>query len=271
MPFMMHDGLAFHYREQGQGVPFIFQHGLGGDVNQTFGIFTPPPGFRLITMDCRAHGETRPLGDPLKLGFCAFADDLVTLMTYLNIRQAVVGGISMGAALALNLALRFPERVRGLVLSRPAWLDRPNPENLELMGVIAQLIRQYGAKGGLERFKRSPAYANVLRLSPDAANSLVGHFEHPRAEETVMKLERIPHDAPNHDWQEWASIRVPTLILANRQDPVHPFEYGERLAQVIPGAEFKELTPKSLSKELHIRDVQVAVEAFLVRHFSTQT
>jgi pimeloyl-ACP methyl ester carboxylesterase len=271
MAFMMYDGLAFHYREQGEGTPFIFQHGLGGDVNQTFDIFTPPPGFRLVTMDCRGHGETRPLDDPLKVSLGTFADDLVALMTHLHIQRAVVGGISMGAAVALNFTLRFPERVLGLVLSRPAWLDRPNAANLEIFGTIARLIRQHGSQRGLELFRQSAIYADILRRSPDAANSLVGQFEHPRAEETVVKLERIPQDAPNHDRREWASIRVPTLILANQQDPVHPYAYAEQYAQVIPNTEFKEVTAKSVSKELHKRDVQAAIEAFLVGHFSDQT
>jgi hypothetical protein len=64
MPYLFHDRLTFHHGDCGQGVPFVLQHGLGGDVNQPFGLFTPPPGFRLITRACRGHGETRPLGSP---------------------------------------------------------------------------------------------------------------------------------------------------------------------------------------------------------------
>jgi hypothetical protein len=56
---------------------------------------------------------------------------------------------------------------------------------------------------------------------------------------------------------------VPTLVLANRRDPIHPFEYGEALAQAIPGAEFKELTSKSVSRERHESEVQQFLEYFL--------
>lgn len=66
MPTFLHDEIHFHYRDTGSGVPFVFQHGLGADVSQTFDLFTPPPGFRLLSFDCRAHGETRPVGDPKK-------------------------------------------------------------------------------------------------------------------------------------------------------------------------------------------------------------
>lgn len=37
MPSFQRDGITFQYRDTGQGVPFVFQHGLGGDANQTFG------------------------------------------------------------------------------------------------------------------------------------------------------------------------------------------------------------------------------------------
>lgn len=263
MPIFKHDDIAFHYQDQGQGLPFIFQHGLGGDANQTFGLFRPPAGFRLLTLDCRGHGETRPLGVVEKLGFASFADDVRALMDHLGLDSVVMGGISMGAGVALNFALRFPERVRGLVLSRPAWLDQPLPPNMAVFPFIAQLIRRHGAQSGLETFKQSEVYREIVRLSPDSGQSLVGQFEHPRAEETVAKLERLPQDAPSYDRADWAALTMPTLVLATQQDPIHPFEYGLTLAQLIPNATFKAVTPKSVSLEQHAAEVQAAIEAFL--------
>lgn len=262
MPFFDHDGLRFHYREAGSGVPFVFQHGLGGDVSQPFGLFPPPPGVRLLAFDCRAHGETRPLGDPEKIGIAPFAEDLAAFLDHLGISRAVIGGISMGAALAVRFALRRPARVQGLVLSRPAWLEGPLPAR-PLYAQMARLIREDGARRGLELFKQSPEYADILRQSPDAAQSLALQFEHPRAEETVVKFERIPADAPTSDLRDLARIAVPTLVLANRQDPIHPFEFGEALARAIPGATFREIAPKSVSLVRHALDVQAAIKDFL--------
>jgi pimeloyl-ACP methyl ester carboxylesterase len=268
MPIFHYDGLNFYYRETGSGVPFVFQHGLGGDSDQTFGLFRPPPGFRMITMDCRAHGQTVPLGDTTKIDVSAFADDLAALLDHLSISRAIIGGISMGAAVALNFALRFPNRVMGLVLSRIAWLDQPHPAERNSFVKIAKLIREHGAVRGAEVFKQTSHYQKILRESPDAAASLLGQFSHPRAEETVVKLERIPIHTPAHKREDWASISVPTLVLANRQDPVHPFEFGETMARIIPRAEFKELTAKSVSVDAHAADVQHFIEAFLKSHLS---
>lgn len=265
MQLWRHDGLDFRYREAGAGVPFFFQHGLGGDVEQPFGLLTPPPGVRLLAVDCRAHGQTRPIGDPDKISLAAFADDLAALMDHLALERAVVGGISMGAAVALNFALRYPDRVLGLVISRPAWLAGPMPQNAEIYATIARLIRRHGPSAGLELFVQTDAYQATFRESPDAARSLLGQFTHPRAAEAVVRLERIPQDSPCRDLAELQSLSMPTLVMANRQDPIHPFEFGTILAKAIPGAQLRELTPKSQSTDRHRADVQAAVEEFLAR------
>lgn len=263
MPTFTHDEITFHYRDEGTGAPFIFQHGLGGDITQPFGFFEDPhPGIRLIALDCRAHGETRPLGRPDKIAIAAFADDVVALMDHLHIKRAIVGGISMGSAVALNLALRYPYLVSGLVLSRPAWLDAPMPPSLEVFPIIAALIREHGARQALERFKQTDHYAAVLAESPDGALTLLTQFEHPRTEECVIRLERIPRDAPNLDRAEWALIDVPTLVLHNRKDPVHPRDFAEIIAGIIPRATLREVTCKSESIEQHARDVRAAIQEF---------
>ncbi len=96
----------------------------------------------------------------------------------------------------MNVALRYPDRVLGLVLSRPAWIDRPLPENVHLYATIARLIRDLGAKEGLAQFRTTPEFLAMERESPDCARSLVGQFEQPRAEECVARLERLAGDTP---------------------------------------------------------------------------
>lgn len=263
----LHDGIQFKYQEVGRGVPLFFQHGLGADLNQPFGLFEPPAGFRLLSFDCRAHGQTHPVGPEEKVSLATFADDLLALMDHLKIERAVIGGISMGAAVALNFAMRYPTRVRALILQRPAWLDGPRQDNVEVFATIARYIRQHGALNGLEQFKLSPLFKKILADSPDTAKSLTAQFLFPRAGETVVKLERIPIDSPNCNQAARAAIAVPALVMANRQDPVHPFEFGVTLAGEIPGAEFKELTPKSVSLEKYNEETQQFIEDFLLRHF----
>jgi len=258
------DGITFHYRDAGEGLPFVFQHGLGGDVSQPLGLYRPAAGIRLITFDMRAHGQTDPLGDVAKLRMATLAGDLVALLDHLEIDTAVVGGISLGSAVAVNVALQFPARVRGLVLSRPAWLEGPVPENVRNYGLIARLIRELGVRKGREQFQSMAEFQAMERDSPDCAQSLVGQFEQPRAEEFAARLERLAADTPVRSGDDYGTIRAPTLILGNRQDPIHPWSYAETLAQLIPGAELRELTPKSVSTVAHAADVQRALDGFLI-------
>jgi len=266
MPYLEQDNVRLYFREVGQGISFLFQHGLGGDVDQPFALFRPPPGIRLISLDCRGHGRSSAgPKDQIRLG--TFADDLLGLMEYLELSSAIVGGISMGAAVALNFMLRFPAKGIGLVLCRPAWLDSPNPFNVRMFSLIADLIRVHGPVEGLERFKASSEFAEVQASYPATAESLAGQFLSPRAEEASTNLDQIPKDSPNSSRDEWGSISVPTLVLANRQDPIHPFEYGETLAAVIPGAEFHEIPSKSVDASAHQQQAQLFLERYLTHHF----
>jgi pimeloyl-ACP methyl ester carboxylesterase len=263
MPILARERLSFHYREAGDGLPFVFQHGLGGDVDQPFGLYQPAAGVRLIGLDMRGHGETRPLGDVDQLSIATLAEDLVGLMDHLGIDRAAIGGISLGSAVAVNLALRFPARALGLVLVRPAWIDRPLPENVRLYGAIARLIRDLGPEEGLARFRAMPLFQHMEEESPDCARSLVGQFEHPRALECVARLERLASDSPCLDRTCYRKILVPTLIVGTRRDPIHPWALAADLSRLIAGARLCEVTPKSVSVDRHAADVRQAIDQFL--------
>ena len=269
MPIFEHDGLTFCYLDQKGSpegdprVPFVFQHGIGGTLRQPASLMTPlPPEMRLIALDSRGHGETRPTTQPDRLRFTTFAADVVALMDHLELPRAFIGGISMGAGIALNLALQFPDRVAGLVLSRPAWLAGPMATT-DLYRQIAAFLRRAGATEGRRLFAATTAYQEVAAASPDAAKSLLGQFDEARALEDVSRLESLPADQPFTRLADLSRIRVPTLILATGQDPVHPLAYGHTLARCIPQARFLEVTSKSQSPERHQREIHDAIGSFV--------
>ena len=258
-----HDSLAFRYRDEGSGIPVVFQHGLGGDLDVAFDLLVPLEGFRMVGFDARAHGATRPIGPVEKLSIRQTVDDLTALLDHLKIERAVVGGVSMGAAIALRFATLYPDRVLGLILSRPAWLDKKSPPNLAIFPFMAALIREYGPAESLERLHQSPEYVQLLKQCPDAAQAFAGHFAHPRLGETFEKFDRIPADSPIDDRSVWRSIAVPTLVLANHFDPIHPWEYAEEIAELIPSAVFAEIAAKSVSQARHSADFGAAAGRFL--------
>lgn len=264
MPYFDHDDIRFRYLDIGSGIPFIFQHGLGADVKQIKDIFEPPTGFRMVTFDCRGHGETKPLGPEDKISLATSADDMLALFEHLGIRQAVVGGISMGAAIALRFALNHSQRCLGLVQVRPAWLNGPLEQSIRgPFAEVATYIRRFGVAEGRAKFPETDVYREMQKVSQDCADSLLRQFDHPRAAETVVKLERIPADCPTQSLEEVRQVQTPTLVLANHHDPIHPFEYGETLAKTFPNARLHEITSKSTDIDQHQADVQKHVEEFL--------
>jgi pimeloyl-ACP methyl ester carboxylesterase len=267
MPYIEHDGLRFNYADSGSGTPFLFQHGLGADLTQPLTLVNAGPKFRVLSFDFRAHGDTHPIGPVEKIGLAPFADDVRAILDALKVQQAIVGGISMGAAVALNFTLRFPQRVIGLIISRPAWLDSPNPWNVKIFSLLTKLIAAHGPIKGQQLFKQTLEYQETLRQWPDVATSLAAQFERPGIEETSFKLERLILDTPSLDRRQWSRIKVPTLVLGNKHDPIHPYEYAAQTADLIPGAELREIASKSVSLDQHNADVQKAINRFLQSYF----
>ncbi|MED3789191.1 alpha/beta hydrolase [Peribacillus frigoritolerans] len=262
------DNISFSYRDEGTGRPIIFLHGLGGDVNQPFSYFPQGKGVRLISLDFRGHGQTRYFGDEEKFRFHVFARDVIALMDHLDIDSVIIGGISTGAGVALHIALNYPDRVEGLILSRVAWEDRPQEEKIqEAFKEIAECVKQFGASEGKIKFQNSQLFFEFDELSPAVAESLVKQFDYPYIEETFMKLIEIPQDAPNSDREEWRKITVPTLILANKIDITHPYRYGKLLSGYIQGSIFKEIPSKSVSNKLHQDVSKELISEFLNNNF----
>jgi len=264
MPIFEHDGIQFHYEDSGEGLPFVFQHGLGADSMHPAGLYQPSEGIRLITLENRGHGMTVPLGDPHKFSFDVFADDVLALMDHLGIISFVAGGISMGAGIALNLSIRYPARIRALVLVRPAWLEQPNPDNLRHFAVVSRFLRhQGGAERGLKAFRKSDEYTRLQNESPQLVLMMEDAFLQPAAAERVIRYEKMPADAPNRDPKAWERIAVPTLVLGCKEDEVHPYAYACRLAKAIPRAELVEVPAKANDPEGYAADGRKAISDFL--------
>jgi len=127
---------------------------------------------RVILYDNRALGRTRHLCEGSSLTFANMADDVVRLLDHLGVRKAVIGGVPMGAGVTLAFELRHPGRVRALVLSRPAWMDRPGPHDLEFTQVIADVLERAGKASAVAVFEQTAYFRKMQVTSPSTAESL---------------------------------------------------------------------------------------------------
>lgn len=258
------DGCSLAYEDIGSGLPTIWQHGLGADRQQPAEVFPRIVGVRRITLECRGHGQSQ-MGDPAHLSITQFAADVAALLDHLSIDAAVLGGISLGAAISMRLAASIPWRIKGLILARPAWVDAPAPHTMKPYLVLAELLKEYGREEGLKRFANSETLAVVERVSPDNAASLLSFFTRPDEQSTIELLSRIPKDGPGLSRQDMASIAMPTLIIGTGEEYVHPLRYASQLKDLIPGAALQIVTSKTVDKALYQSQSCESLAAFLQR------
>ena len=264
MPFLELHGIRFHYVQSGLNGPLVvFQHGLGGEVSQPQGILGHSETLQALSFDCRGHGRTEPLGPPAQLTFATFADDLGAILDALGIERVIVGGISMGAGLALNFAIRYPSRVGGLILARPAWLDTGYPENLEILRRLCRHLKETGREATQRWLPTDPEFQRIESISRDNAASIRRQLEHANVDTMIALLEHLPADSPCPAPEAWRQVRVPTLVIVNRHDALHPMAYGQRLAAEMPDARLTEITSKELDLAAHTRDAAQAIEGFV--------
>ena len=239
----------------------LWQHGLGATQTQVAEVFPESSQFRRITMECRGHADSE-LGAPEGLSIQQFADDAVVLLDHLGVRRAVVGGISLGAAIALRLAVHYPERVSEQIIARPAWISEAAPENLKIYLDVAELLAQYGPERGLERLQATERYRLVMSASPDNAASMRSFFAREPAS-TVALLSRIPAQGPGVTREQISRLALPTLVIANEGDYVHSIATATAVAELIPGAKLKIIPSKNSNRDAYVEAFKAALDEFL--------
>ncbi len=257
-------GGALRGRDVGQGSAVVFQHGLGGDEAQVAACFPALPLVRRLTLECRGHGGSS-FGAGNDYSFARFTDDVLEFVDTRGVGDFVAGGISMGAAIALRLAVRAPTRVRALILVRPAWLWWRGPLNMQPFTEVARLMREIGPERGRVEFESSETARRLSAEGPDNLVSLRKFFEVENPPETARLLEAMATDGPGVEATELLALRVPTLVIGHALDAVHPLSIAQTAAASIPGARLVQITPKATDKQRYLRELSTALSSFLAK------
>jgi len=257
------DGLRLAAHAVGSGPAAVFQHGLCADAAQPAGVF-PTDIFTCWTLECRGHGAS-PMGPQDRVALAQFTDDLAAMIEARGLGPCPVGGISMGAAIALRLAVGRPDLVSALMLVRPAWVTKPAPDNLAANAEVARLLARRPPAEAREAFEESETAALLRREAPDNLASLRGFFERTPPAETATLLERIAADGPGVTTADLAALDCPTLVVGHDRDTIHPWAHAAALAGMIPGAGLVRVMPKADDPARHAGDVRAALGRFLDR------
>lgn len=261
------DGARLKYETRRAGPSaagtFVFQHGMGGDRDQPLGYVRSPIPMDLVSMDARGHGGSSDVVGTSRAAFDAYGDDLAALVRELGVGPVVLGGISLGAGVALNTAIRHPDIVTALVLCRPAWLNTSQVQrNIDAYALIADLLDSHDTDSALSELIESPLHREVEAESPNAAQSLRHQVTRPRAAVNADLLRSFPAHSPAPDLSAWP-LTVPTLVIGHRDDPFHPWPIAEETATRIPGAQLVEVASKDQDPDRFAGQIDHAITVFL--------
>jgi pimeloyl-ACP methyl ester carboxylesterase len=246
----------------GEGKVFVFQHGLCGAAGQPAEVFSHGLGWQCVTLECRGQGQSEA-GNPAQFAIATFADDVAAFVTDLGIGPVVIGGISMGAAIAMRITVRHPELVQALVVARPAWIDARAPENMSPNAEVARLLEAHEPAVALEVFEAGSTARWLASQGPDNLASLRSFFSRSPIAVTRALLASIAADGPGVDRDEIARIACPTLVIGNGLDFIHPIAMAREMARIIPGARLVEITPKAVNIERYRKEFRTALRDFL--------
>jgi len=255
------DGAELYGRDVGRGLPVVFQHGLGGNEAQVAEVFPDGDPLRRLTLECRGHG--RSSGGPGKFSIATFAADVLAFADRCGLGRFVIGGISMGAAIALRLAVHHPDRIIGLILARPAWLWHSAPDNMRAFAEVARHLGNPDLGQGRTDFEDSATARRLAQEAPDNLASLRGFFATQDPAALSPLFAAIAEDGPGVDGADVGRIALPTLVLGTRIDAVHPLKFAELLAAKIAGAQFAEITPKAMDRGRYVAEFRARLTLFL--------
>lgn len=241
------DGIRIYHETHGDGTPVVLAYGIGGnadlwDVNRD----ALAARHRLVLWEPRGHARSDSPADPARYSFARWTLDLRDVLDHLGIRSAHVGGLSLGAGIATRFALRFPRRVRSLLVtnsSSAAGLPLPVEslamrvrsievtlaQGMDAMAEYAMAANpNVAARVALDPSSKAEFYAYYRRLTP------IGYANSLRA---LLAMDYIT--------AELRALRVPTLLIGGDRDPsLGPMKVmrrrvrGSRLIVLSPASHF---------------------------------
>lgn len=224
--------ISLYYQEQGEGEALFLLHGNGEDgtyfANQ-ISFFSDR--YRVIAVDTRGHGKSPRGTAPFTME--QFAVDLHSLMEKLQIQRGIILGFSDGANIAMKFALKYPDRVKALIL---------NGGNLNTKGV-----------------KRSIQIP--IEIGYRFAKLFAGKSEEAKSH---MEILGLMVNEPNIRPEELCAIQAPTLVIAGTKDMIKT-AHTELIVDHIPNAKLSVIPGDHFIASKNPKDFNREVENFLLR------
>ncbi len=227
------NGIDLFYEALGDGEPLVLVSGYTQDHTSwatALPVFSKK--YRTIVLDNRGSGQTVVPDRPFTIE--DMADDISGLLDSLNIKKASVIGISLGGMIAQALAIRHPEKVKGLVLCSTG--SRGSPRSKFVLGTLAEEL----AKGKIDhefyyKMVFPLLFSNNFFANPDMLKMVMSRTLASKVDPANILRQRQAIDTVDLTTR-LGSIKAATLVVHGNEDILFPISYGRELATGIPKA-----------------------------------
>ena len=235
--FSYSDGETVEYIDAGAGDALVWIPGADGP-KETFRYQLPAfaRGRRVICADLRREF-------PADADFDRFADDVVELLEARGVDRFVLIGTSLGSAISVRFAGRFPERLRGLVLCNPVARVSYDHVGLNRSALIplAMVTTRYLPTGLSRELARYWSHLGVWIFDDSPGReALIEYalFTGPRTVPPTVSDRRVGHLRKIDLRSELAEISVPALVVKGPRDVYCPVDWALEIAERLPRAEY---------------------------------
>jgi pimeloyl-ACP methyl ester carboxylesterase len=248
MPYVRTDDrVKLYYEEHGNGSPLVLAYGIGGNADEwDTNRDALAAHHRLVLWEPRGHARSDSPEDPAKYSFGRWALDLKAVLDHLRIGRAHVGGLSLGAGIATRFTLRFPARVRSLLVtnsSSAAGLPL-SADHILMRAQSIKITLDQGMDAMAEfAMTSNPNVTARLAIDPSAKEEFYAYYRRLSPIGYANSLRALL--AMDHITGELARIRVPTLLIGGDLDPslapmkvMHRKVRGSKLVVLSPASHF---------------------------------
>lgn len=234
-------GVRLYVEERGRhGAPVLLLHGFTGSVLSMASVARGLEGrHRVYSLDLVGHGRSDAPATVECYRIPACVDQIAAALDTLAIGPVHLLGYSMGARVALALALRYPPRVQSLLLvggSAGLAVARERMARVEADGLLARRLRAEGLGAFVDHWMAQPLFASQRRLGQDFLDAARAQRLENSAEALALSLEGMGAGAMAPLQDQIHRLRMPVLLVAGAEDAKY-CRIARELAALIPQAE----------------------------------
>lgn len=235
MPIVQLTDFTIHYEKEGEGHPLIILHGLGNNSqswkNQLASL---KDHFTVIAWDAPGYGKSSDPKEEFK-HFSQFTDVLKEFVDKLGYESIYLLGHSMGSAIALDFAHRYPDQIDRLIIADPTR----GAAGLSVEENEKKLKDRLDAINNLESSELAKQRVRNL-LSPNASEEVIREAERIMSQVRPPGYRSVSYSLSNLNQMDLlSSISVPTLVICGEVDKVTPVSEAEIFHQSIFGSKLE--------------------------------